>query len=676
MQPSVFRIQGRPVSHGFARVGVATFWCKPMGVTHNLEACLRLAQRAHDEGLQVCGFPELTLTGYGVRNGFRQRELQLAALNGLRKFCAETGNLDPIFVIGLPLRLNDLFNVAAVVHHGKVLAFVPKSFLAARSEWQENEWFAPASRLPCTDVDLPWQADPVPIGTDILIEVLNEDETTACTLGIEICADGWQANSPGDRHAHNGANVILNLSASNFVLGKDAWRETLFAGNSGRQKSAYLYVTMSGDSTSSVVWDGHCFIVEDGTFLARSQRWTTPDTEQLICADVDVEKLEHDRACDGEWAEAQRLNMHPYRHITVKQGCWVGNSYPHQPDLRRPLTRLPFVPKGEEAMKRVGDEMLEALAQGFMGRLLHVGRGKPMDVFMGYSGGRDSGYAACVCVYGFDKYGWPRRYFNALRMPGPASSNETQDLSLELAQKFGFTIRTAEIETLATEALRLAGHEPCWKCLQCENAQARARTYVAKTCGFNVGTGDLSESAKGWCTEGGDQSSHWHAIANVPKTLVEYGIRHYLTYKTDDPTIKRLLQQMLDSTISPELIKVGPGEKIQDSEASMGPYDLTDFFLYHFLRTGATPERIAFLAEIAFSRKERERDQIYDRATILKWLRDFYVKFNIAQYKRNASPDSVLIGSVGLGAHDKFRWPSDGDMSVFVEEVDELIAQL
>src|SRR3989339_310674 len=276
MSVSMQTVAGRQKSLVFARVAAATFWTKPMDVSGNLEQHLEMARHAVEDFIQLIVFPELGLSGYGCRNAFRESLLQNASLEALEKFCRLTQSYPTTYVVGLPLKLNRLFNVAAVVNQGRVIAFIPKSFLAARSEWQEDEWFSPASELQTNQVKLRWQNEPVPIGTDILIPVISEKGEEQFVLGVEICEDGWQANSPGDRHAHNGATVIANLSASNWVLGKDQWRMVQFPANSGRQKSAYIYATMAGDSTSSVVWDGQCFILEDGNILAQTSRWKKP----------------------------------------------------------------------------------------------------------------------------------------------------------------------------------------------------------------------------------------------------------------------------------------------------------------------------------------------------------------------------------------------------------------
>ncbi|MBI4257131.1 NAD(+) synthase [Candidatus Uhrbacteria bacterium] len=673
MTAPVFGIRGRSQSYGFARVAAATFWTKPKGVRQNLTSHLKMTAQANREKLQLLVFPELGFSGYGCRNAFRQRYLQIACLEALRDFCHATESIATTFVVGLPLMVGEsLFNVAAVVNRGDVIAFIPKSYLAGHSQWQEDEWFSPACDLPVPQVKLDWQDAMVPIGTDILIDLVDEKGEPVFVMGAEICEDGWQAPNPGDRASHNGAHVIVNLSASNWVLGKDDWRAKLFPGNSGRQKSVYVYCSMAGDSTSSVVWDGHCFIVEDGTILSTSRRWLKPWEDDLVILDVDIDRLRHDRHTDDGWQQAGREARSTYRHVRAHVCPWI----PNTTDLRRPLTRLPFIPKNDTAMKRVGEELFNGLAQGVIGRLWHVGKGKPVDAFMGLSGGLDSALAFLVSVYAYDQLGWDRSHLRAVRLPGPASSRNTQQNSLLLAQALGTKIKTANITPLAARALWSAGHEPCWKCPQCENAQARARTFILKTMGFNLGTGDMSEAAKGWCTEGGDQSSHWHVIANIPKTLVRYLVGYYIEYLAPDETTRKTLREILHTLISPELVKIEPGEEIQSSEDQMGPYDLTDFFLHTMLRTGAEPEKIAFLAEIAFSQKEGEKDTCYSRRFILTWLRDFYIKFDFAQFKRNASPDSVLVATLGLGAHDKWRWPSDGDPSDFVAEVDRLIAKL
>ncbi len=673
MKTQPLTLRSRSTNFGFARVAIAGFWTKAKAVHKNLAAHLEMAHRADTEKIQLMAFPELGLTGYGCRDAFKQNGLQFAALEALEAFCDATRDIDTVFVLGLPLRLNFLFNVAAVVCRGEVIAFIPKSYLAGRGEWQENEWFSPAGDLQDTEVILPFQTRPVPIGTDILIPVQDTHGQPVFTVGVEICEDGWQTPSPGDRHAHGGATVIVNLSASNWVLNKDQWREVLFPAGSGKQKSVYLYATMAGDSTSSVVWDGQCLIIEDGSILKQTKRWKLPGQTELIVADVDIDKILHDRGTDDGYRQAQRVARFPYRKVRATVRRYI----PDTKDFRRPLKQLPFVPSDPADMKRVGTELFNGLAQGVIGRLWHLSRdGQPVDTHMGLSGGLDSALAFLVSLFAYDQLGWDRKHMNAGRLPGPASGNESQDDSMLLAKAMGSGIFTVEIEALTTLLLREVGHEPCWNCLTCENAQARIRTLVLKTKGFTLGTGDMSEAAKGWCTEGGDQSSHWHVIANMPKTLVRYLVKFFIEYMTEDETTQQVLWSIYERIISPELLMVQPGEEIQSSEDKMGPYALTDFFMHNMLRTGAEPERIAFLAETAFGRVQLDGDKIYDRATILKWLRDWYIKFDFAQFKRNASPDSSLVATLGLGAHDKLRWPTDGDPEVFVSEVDRLIAEL
>lgn len=671
MTTTMQRVRGLSKNHGFARVGAATFWTIPMGVEENVARHIALAKQADRQRVQLLVFPELGLTGYGCRNAFAETTLQQAALNGLEKFSLETADLDTIFLVGLPLALNGLYNVAAVVHRGFVRALIPKTILASRAEWQEDEWFVPASHLQTTAVKLPWLEYMVPIGTDLRISLIDQRDELIFSMGVEICADGWGSNSPGDQHAYNGATVIANLSASNWILGKNPWRSTLFRGKSGQQKSVYIYSTMSGDSTSSVTWDGHCFILEDGTELATSVRWLKPHQSDLVVSDVDIARLERDRLTDGEWVQAQRLNVHPYRDIEI-------GTTSYQPDLqdfRRPLTRMPFVPKDPKVMQEVAEELFAGLVQAVVGRLNALSpNAEPIHTYLGLSGGSDSTLVFLIVCRAYDELGWDRSFFHAVRMPGPASSKRTQRNSLLLARAMGTSIQTENITKLATEIVRRAQHEPCWRCLKCENAQARARTNVLYANGFTWGTGDLSEKKSGWSTYGGDQHSMYDVIGNVPKTLVRYLIAAFIEHMTRDKKLKKVLQSILDEIISPELVKVQPGEKIQSSEEKIGPYDLADFFTYQILRTGATPSRVAFLAEMAFSTKERESDLIYDRPTILKWLRDWYMRFISAQFKRNASADSALVGSIGIGAHDKLRLPSDGSCDIWVKEVDRMIA--
>lgn len=694
---------GYETSHGFVRTAAISPRVRPGDVRFNVAEMMRFANQADAQCVHAACFPELCITGYSCRDMFLQAQLQFSAIEGLVEFADHTRTLRPMFIVSLPLMVDGrLFNVAAVVNRGKVLGFVPKSFPPNYGPFEELRWFSPASHLTATEVHIP-DLGTIPIGTDLLFEIRNETGDVLAVTGIEICEDGWHRAGPSARHAANGAVIIFNLSASNWTAGKDDYRDMIFPALAGEIIGAYVYVSCGhGESTADVVWDGHAMIIENGNVLARSKRWDRQG--QMIVADVDVASLLRERMATSSYGEVMALQRAPYRRVPVQTlSLLLNNQDPRSPHhLQRSIDPLPFIPKDPATRDRRYGDLVAALKQAIMVRLEAVARPKqssgtsagsfeewmtqlnldtlkslpPVNVFIGHSGGRDSTLAMEILIEAYDEIGWPRKYINAFRMPGPASSDDTQELSLRRCELAGVTLKTIEIEEATRVILKGIGHEPHWdaedlevrKCLVCQNAQARVRTIMLMESGFMVGTGDLTEGALGWCTYGGDGYSMYHLLAGLPKTLVS-GMIEWIAHNLRDGEEASTLFDILKVIISPELVKARPGETIQVTEDEIGPMDLNDFIIYWMLRHGAPPPKIAFLAEVAFKDK-------YDHATILKWLRKFYIRFQFAQFKRDGAPNGVLLGSVGLSQRGNLRWPSDGDVGIFITEVNDLIKGL
>lgn len=719
--PRVFALNR--TTHGFVRVATIVPKVIPQAIDYNVDQMVEMAKDAAAKGVQVATFPELGITGYSCRDAFLDLAFIDAARVGLLRFVEETMNLNAVFVVGVPLPVNgSLFNVAAIVNRGKILAFVPKSFIPTYGPHEELRWFHRASDLTANVVLLPGYGEPeIPIGTDILLDVESPADASIITVGVEICEDGWHRRNPFGLAAANGALLGLNLSASPFIVGKDEYRHMIFGALSGDVIGAYAYCGCGhGESTDDVVWDGDAFIAQNGSILASSERWSREG--QLVIADIDADSLMRERWATGTFAEVASANRAEYRRVLARVDelrLETTSAYPPPTldvteggrsarlivaapsggnrALRRAVTRKPFVPRDPETMDKRCRDVISGVGQGLMVRLESMARSQlvregknpyteplpPQDVYYGHSGGRDSTFVGEVLLWVYDQLGWARTHIHAVRMPGPASSDKTQELSQRRCDLAGISVHTNPIEEQTTLPLRSEGHEPCWnhddpakrRCVRCQNAQARVRTLILMTYGFVVGTGDLTEIMTGWCTYNGDHMSMYNPNAGIPKTLVEHLIRWIaMNWRTGEE--RDVLLEILAEIVSPELVKARPGEPIQSTEDEDGPVQLKDFWMYWFRRHGASPTKIAYLAQIAFAQVEDEGDALYDRAFILRWLRRFYVQFQAAQFKRNAAPSGPLMGSVGASQRGNLRWHSDADPVGFTTEIDGLIAAL
>ena len=718
--PRVFALDRK--THGFVRVGTIVPKVIPQAIDYNVGQMVAMARDAAAKGVQVALFPELGITGYSCRDAFHDLAFIDNARLGLLRFVEETKGLGTVFFVGLPFPVNGtLYNVAAVVNRGKILGFVPKSFIPTYGPHEERRWFACADHLNVGMVRLQGHDGEIPMGTNILVDVESDTDASIITVGVEICEDGWHRRSPSGLQAANGALLCVNLSASPWIVGKDEYRHMIFGALSGDIIGAYAYCACGhGESTDDVVVDGDAFVAQNGSILASSERWNRHG--QIVIADIDAESLMRERWATGTYAEVAAANRAEFRHVVanvaelelesksayrpariemVEEGrhARLVRSAPSGSNraLQRAVARKPFVPRDPETMDKRCRDVISGMGQGIMVKLESMARSQlvregknpytetlpPQHVYFGHSGGRDSTLVGEVLLWAYDQLGWARTFIHAVRMPGPASSDETQELSLRRCTLAGVTIHTNPIEEQTTLLLRSEGHEPCWnhpdrnvrKCPRCQNAQARVRTLILMTYGFVVGTGDLTEIATGWCTYNGDHMSMYNPNAGVPKTLVEHLIR-WIAMNWLEGEGREVLLLILDKLLSPELVKPMPGDPIQSTEDEDGPVQLKDFNIYWFQRHGAEPTKIAYLAEIAFAEQEDDTDVIYDRATVLKWLRRFYVQFQAAQFKRNAAPSGPLYGSVGMSQRGNLRMHSDADIGSYVAEVDRMIAEL
>jgi NAD+ synthase (glutamine-hydrolysing) len=661
--------------YGFLRVAAATPTLRVADCAFNAERVLALMARAEGEGVSLLVFPELSLTGYTCADLFQQLTLQKAALSALADVARRGGSVfSGLAVIGLPLAVDDqLFNCAALLHHGRVLGVVPKSFIPNYKEFYEGRWFAAAATARSRQITL--NEETVPFGTDQLFAAGDVD---GLVVGVEICEDLWVPIPPSSYQALRGATVLVNLSASNEIIGKANYRRQLVVNQSGRCIAAYLYASCGvWESTTDVVFGGHCLIAENGVLLAEAPRFRRDDS--LLITDVDLDRLRADRMRTNSFGDAQ-LYVGAGREFKRVTFTLVGSRFgfhrgrPEPPaDLRREVDAHPFVPSGQKQLRERCEEIFQTQVAGLAKRLEHIG--KP-SVALGISGGLDSTLALLVACKTLDALGVGRDRIHAFTMPGFGTTTRTRANARTLMRQLGVTAGEVDIRAFCLEEMRALGHRPfgidldgldvegltarlrqlgtapCQD-LVFENVQARMRTSILMNSGFVVGTGDLSELALGWSTYNGDHMSMYNPNAGIPKTLVKFLVR-WAAENEFEGEARRTLLDIVATEISPELLPAGAdGEVVQKTEGVIGPYELHDFFLFHFLRYSAPPEKVLYLARHAHF------DRTYTPEEVRHWLQVFLKRFFANQFKRSCLPDGPKVGSVSLSPRGDWRMPSD-----------------
>ena len=663
---------------GFVRVSAAVPVVGVASWQHNLEATLRLLQQANAQGSQVVVFPELGLTSYTARDLFLDSVLLEGALSALEALVHESKKLACLFFVGLPVRGElGLYNVAAAVQGGRLLGLVPKSYLPNYREFEERRWFRPGLEV-AAGSSLRLFGQQVPFGTDLIFSVESHPELR---VGVEICEDLWVQSPPHINLVSAGATIICNLSASNYLVGKADLRKMLSASASDRGKCAYVYVAAGpAESSTDMAFDGHAFIYENGHLLAESARFSRSDT--LLTSDIDLHQLVHERDVTGTFGDCARELQKSFRRIpfTTRDGD----------GLLRTISPHPFVPKNPATLAARCWEVFEIQTHALATRLERVGAGAKL--VLGLSGGLDSTHAALVCASALDMLGRPRSDLVCLTMPGFGSSNETQDNAQQLAAALSASFERISVSELSRAVLASMGHqasadsveellaivrrEPTLADLSFENVQARMRTLLLMSVanrvrGIVVGTGDLSEKALGWSTYAGDQISMYDVNAGVPKTLIQFLIRWVANERLaswdagDTASLRALLFAILETPISPELLPPDESGRIaQLTESSLGPYELHDFFLFHFQRHGRKPSDILALAVLAFAGR-------YERGEVKRWLTLFFKRFFHNQFKRSCTPDAPKVGMVALSPRGDWRMPSDAQVDAWLKELEE-----
>ncbi len=656
------------MKNGFITVAAAVPSVKVADCAYNLLQIENMIAQAEGKGVEIIVFPELALTGYTCQDLFRQNHLLMQAENAVLMLLDFTRKLDVISIIGLPIAVgNLLLNCAIVIQSGDILGVVPKTYLPNYSEFYEKRWFASSQDLHPTEIHFAGKrlvVSPAPQIFRTFEDVL---------FGIEICEDVWAPTPPSNHLALAGADLVFNLSASDELIGKHAYLKSLLAQQSARTITGYVYSGCGfGESTQDVVYGGNAIIFENGHLLAEGERFSFEP--QLLISQIDIDKLRSERRCNTTFVNAQRPSSDERRACDeVFVDCLAPVNRQSDPTEGQPLAyrRIdphPFIPD-EAKMKQSCEEIFNIQIAGLAKRLQHINSQK---VVLGISGGLDSTLALLVCVKTFDKMGYDRKGIIGVTMPGFGTSGRTYRNAISLMENLGITMREISIAKAVTQHFEDIGHDPSVHDVTYENSQARERTQILmdlsnKLGGLVVGTGDLSELALGWATYNGDHMSMYGVNASVPKTLVSYLVRFVALNEVDELSRDTLLD-IVDTPISPELVPTDREGNIQQkTEDLVGPYELHDFFLYHFLRFGYRPQKLYMLAQRAFDGSTPGAG-VYDNAVIKKWLTTFIRRFFNQQFKRSCLPDGPKVGTVSLSPRGDWRMPSDASSATWLAE--------
>lgn len=641
------------MNYGFVKVAAAVPLVQVADCFYNIEKIEGLMRQASEKGVQIIAFPELSVTGYTCLDLFAQQTLLNGAEAALLQLVSNTADLDILTIVGVPLRTeNRLINAAVVFQKGAIRGVVPKTYLPNYKEFQEQRWFTSATELRESTISI--GKEEYPMGSHLLFR------SGRLTAGIEICEDLWVPVPPSSLLTMEGANIIFNLSASNELIGKHAYLRSLICQQSARCMAGYVYASSGfGESSTDLVFAGNGIIAENGNLLAESPRFTME--EQLVISEIDIETLQNDRQVNTSF-------MYGTSGLP-KEKAQVVDLQVRIPDgfsLTRPVDPHPFTPSGE-ALKERCEEIFHIQVAGLAKRLVHA---HAQTAVVGISGGLDSTLALLVTVMTFDALKMPRGQIIGITMPGFGTTDRTYTNACDLIRSLGVTLKEIPIKEACLQHFRDIDHDPSVHDVTYENSQARERTQLLMDVanqknGLVIGTGDLSELALGWATYNGDHMSMYGVNGSIPKTLVKYLVEWVANHKVDDASRLTLLD-IVDTPISPELIPADENGNIkQKTEDLVGPYELHDFFLYHFLRFGSYPSKIYFLAQKAFA-------GIYDNATVKKWLYTFFRRFFQQQFKRSCLPDGPKVGSVSLSPRGDWRMPSDAVSRLWLEEIERI----
>lgn len=648
------------MKYGFVKTACASPRLKVADCNFNSEQIICAAKDAAKNGASVIVFPELSITGYTCGDLFFQRTLQNASEVQLKRIISETAKLDSVIFVGLPVpRAEGIYNCAAAIKGGELLALFAKSYLPNYGEFYERRHFTPFQQNMNTQFIDFADFEEVPFGTDILIQ---DEKDSAITIGCELCEDLWVPVPPSSRHILAGATIIANLSGGNEIIGKADYRRSLVKSHSARSLCAYLYANAGLDeSTQDMVFAGHNLISENGTLLAESSLFSS----ETIYADIDVERLCQERRRTTSFGFSANNNTFNSNYVIVQIKMNVEKA---AGEFSRYVDPHPFVPSDKDKRTQRCLEVITLQAQGLAKRLRHI---NCQSAVIGLSGGLDSTLAILITCRAFDLCGIERSKVTAITMPCFGTTDRTYNNACSLAKECGATLKEVPIADAVRQHFADLGHDESLHDVTYENCQARERTqvlmdYANKTNGIVIGTGDLSELALGWCTYNGDHMSMYGVNSSIPKTLVRYLVQWFAEASEDakNEKLASVLKDILDTPVSPELLPPKEGVISQVTEDLVGPYELHDFYLYYLLRFGFSPAKIYFLAQNA--------NLPYGKDVILKWLKIFYRRFFTQQFKRSCMPDGAKVGTINLSPRGDWRMPSDAVYSAWNEELETL----
>lgn len=642
------------MNYGFVKVAAAVPHVQVADCFYNIQQMEGLMRQASDKGVQIIAFPEMSVTAYTCLDLFAQQTLLKNAEQALLKLVSDTADLNILTIAGAPLVTeNRLINAAIAFQAGKILGVVPKTYIPNYKEFQEQRWFTSATELRDKTVSIGDRT--YPLGSHLLFTA------GQVKVGIEICEDLWVPIPPSSLLAMEGANILVNISASNELIGKHHYLRSLICQQSARCMAGYVYASAGfGESSTDLVFAGNGIIAENGTLLEESPRFTMQ--EQLVISEIDIENLQNDRQVNTSFMHGASTLLGG-ETITIPFALSENSG---QPVLTRSVDPHPFTPSGD-ALKERCEEIFQIQVAGLAKRIVHT---YSRTAVVGISGGLDSTLALLVTVMTFDALNIPRNQILGITMPGFGTTDRTYTNACDLIRSLGVTLKEISIKDACLQHFKDISHNPSVHDVTYENSQARERTQILMDVanqenGLVIGTGDLSELALGWATYNGDHMSMYGVNGSIPKTLVRYLVE-WVAHNRVDEASRATLLDIVDTPISPELIPADENGNIkQKTEDLVGPYELHDFFLYHFLRFGSSPAKIYFLAQQAFSSN-------YDKETIRKWLHTFFRRFFQQQFKRSCLPDGPKVGSVSLSPRGDWRMPSDAMATLWLKEIEEL----